>query len=136
MPCPQPLMHRCRAVSVNERLQVYLKIAALLLEDGDSVQAETYVNRASGIIADTKEPLLIMQHKVRSHHIMCTVRVWTTHRVSPLSYVRTGQPRAQMRGSLIMLPWCRFTLAGPPGSHPRQQASGKSVWVCDGAFTT
>ena len=63
-------MHRNRAVSVNERLQVYLKIAALLLEDGDSVQAETYVNRASGIIADTKEPLLIMQHKVRSHHNM------------------------------------------------------------------
>ena len=54
-------------VTADEKISIYLKIAALYLEDGDAVQAETYVNRATAFIPDTKDALLVMQHKVSMH---------------------------------------------------------------------
>jgi hypothetical protein len=53
-----------RVVTVDEKLEVYLKIAALYLEAGDAVQAEIFVNRASAFIHDTSTAILIMMHKV------------------------------------------------------------------------
>lgn len=37
----------CRQYSVEYKLETYLKIARLYLENDDSVQAEAYINRAS-----------------------------------------------------------------------------------------
>ena len=37
----------CRQYSVDYKLETYLKIARLYLEDDDAVQAEAYINRAS-----------------------------------------------------------------------------------------
>ena len=39
-----------RSVSDSEKLRVYVRIVRLLLEDEDSVQAETYYNRAALLV--------------------------------------------------------------------------------------
>ena len=45
---------------------IYVKIAQLYLEEEESVNAETYINRASGLMPDVKDPMLILRFKVRS----------------------------------------------------------------------
>ena len=45
-------------------MKTYVKIAQLYLEDGDSVEAESYVNRASLLQADCKSEELIVKYKV------------------------------------------------------------------------
>ena len=54
-----------RPVPADERIGVHLHVAALYLEAGDAVLAETHVNRAAASMRDTRDPLLIMQFKVR-----------------------------------------------------------------------
>ena len=53
-----------RAISVDEKLETYLHITNLFLQDSDPVLAETYINRASNFIHDTRSPQLSLQYKV------------------------------------------------------------------------
>ena len=64
-----PLETGHRNVSDDMKLRTYLKIAALYLEDSDAVQAEIYVNRASGLVTSTKDPTLELQFKVKIRDI-------------------------------------------------------------------
>ena len=46
------------------KLEIYLKIAQLYLEDDDSIQAEAFINRASILQAETKSERLQILYKV------------------------------------------------------------------------
>ncbi|KAK2563661.1 COP9 signalosome complex subunit 4 [Acropora cervicornis] len=59
-----PLETGQRQYSVDYKLETYLKIAQLYLEDEDPVQAEAYINRASLLQTDTKTERLQILYKV------------------------------------------------------------------------
>lgn len=56
----------CRQYSVDYKMETYLKIAQLYLEDEDPVQAEAYINRASLLQTDTKTEKLQILYKVHA----------------------------------------------------------------------
>lgn len=55
-----------RQYTIDYKLETYLKIAQLYLEDEDPINAEAYINRASIIQADTANVALQMLYKVWS----------------------------------------------------------------------
>ncbi|KAK3751013.1 hypothetical protein QZH41_020177, partial [Actinostola sp. cb2023] len=59
-----PLETGQRQYSVDYKLETYLRIAQLYLEDDDPVQADAYLNRASLLHADTKSENLQILYKV------------------------------------------------------------------------
>lgn len=59
-----PLETGQKQYSVDYKLETYLKIARLFLEDDDPIQAEAYINRASLLQAETKNEELQIQYKV------------------------------------------------------------------------
>ncbi len=46
------------------KMQTYVKIAQLFLEDGDSIEADAYVNRASLLQAEVTSENLLLLYKV------------------------------------------------------------------------
>ena len=50
----------------NYKVDKYIKIAMLYLQDDESVNAETYINRASLLINDDTDGALKLQHKARA----------------------------------------------------------------------
>ena len=48
----------------EEKLRVYVRIMRLLLEEEDSVQAETYYNRAASLTHTTQDRVLLLQYKL------------------------------------------------------------------------
>lgn len=54
-----------RQYSVEYKLDTYLKIARLYLEDDDPVQAEAFINRASLLQAESKDEQLQIYYKVK-----------------------------------------------------------------------
>jgi COP9 signalosome complex subunit 4 len=57
-------LYMFRQYSSDQKLSIYLKIAKLYLEDGDFVQAEAYINRASLLNAESKNENLQIEYKV------------------------------------------------------------------------
>ena len=53
-----------RQYSTDFKLETYLRIARLYLEDEDPVQAEAYINRASLLQNDTQDKELQVHYKV------------------------------------------------------------------------
>ncbi|CAF1059776.1 unnamed protein product, partial [Didymodactylos carnosus] len=58
-----PLETAQKPLTPEYKLQTYLRIARLYLEDDDSVQAETYINRASLLQSETKNEELQILYK-------------------------------------------------------------------------
>ena len=54
----------CRQYSLEYKLETYLKIARLYLEDDDPIQAESFINRASLLQAESKNEQLQVYYKV------------------------------------------------------------------------
>lgn len=52
-----------RAVEPQYKLSTHIKIAMLYLEDDDPVSAETFIKKASSLIAGSKDPVLELQYK-------------------------------------------------------------------------
>lgn len=65
-----PLDTGNRVLDPEYKVNIYVKIAQLYLEDDEAVQAETFLNRASILIPDCKEPNLHMRYKVCFARIM------------------------------------------------------------------
>ncbi|XP_063856008.1 COP9 signalosome complex subunit 4-like isoform X4 [Scylla paramamosain] len=59
-----PLETGQKQYSVDYKLETYLKIARLYLEDDDPVQGEAYINRASILQAESKNEQLLIYYKV------------------------------------------------------------------------
>ncbi|KAJ7283619.1 hypothetical protein C8J57DRAFT_1432677 [Mycena rebaudengoi] len=53
-----------RAMADSEKLRVYVRIVRLLLEDEDSIQAETYYNRAALLVHSTSDKETLLQFKL------------------------------------------------------------------------
>ncbi|KAJ7682768.1 hypothetical protein DFH06DRAFT_1314946 [Mycena polygramma] len=53
-----------RAMAEGEKLRVYVRIVRLLLEDEDSIQAETYYNRAALLVHSTTDKETLLQFKL------------------------------------------------------------------------
>ncbi|KAJ7904551.1 hypothetical protein B0H14DRAFT_2663431 [Mycena olivaceomarginata] len=53
-----------RAMAEGDKLRVYVRIVRLLLEDEDSIQAETYYNRAALLVHSTTDKETLLQFKL------------------------------------------------------------------------
>eukprot|EP01115_Flamella_aegyptia_P002277 TRINITY_DN136297_c0_g1_i1.p1 TRINITY_DN136297_c0_g1~~TRINITY_DN136297_c0_g1_i1.p1 ORF type:complete len:388 (+),score=111.03 TRINITY_DN136297_c0_g1_i1:45-1208(+) len=53
-----------RIMDPERKVDIYVKIAQLYLEDDESVQAEAYINRASELIYHVKDPHMQLRYKV------------------------------------------------------------------------
>jgi hypothetical protein len=72
-----------RQIPAEYKVNIYVKIAQLYLEEDESVQAEIYIKRASQFISEVKDGTLILRFKVRVLFSLFTFpRVRGTH--SPL----------------------------------------------------
>lgn len=65
-----PLDSSNRVLDPEYKLNIYLRIAQLYLEDDEAVQAEAFLNRASVFSPDCKDPILQMRYKVCFARIM------------------------------------------------------------------
>eukprot|EP01133_Synstelium_polycarpum_P007700 gene7700-9015_t len=65
-----PLDSSQRVISPEYKVKIYVKIARLFLEEEESVQAETYINRASDSIHHVKKQKLLLAHKTCFARIM------------------------------------------------------------------
>lgn len=96
----------CRQYSVDYKLETYLKIARLYLEDGDPVQAEAYINRASLLQAETKSEELQVLYKVCYARVLDYRRkfIEAAQRYNELSYrsiVDEGERMTALKNALI-----------------------------------
>jgi COP9 signalosome complex subunit 4 len=78
-----------RSISDSEKLHVYVRIVRLLLEDEDSVQAETYYNRAALLVHSATDREIILQFKLCQARISDYSRKFleAASRYHELSYV-------------------------------------------------
>lgn len=78
-----------RSISDAEKLRVYVRIVRLLLEDEDSVQAETYYNRAALLVHSASDRETILQFKLCQARISDYSRKFleAASRYHELSYV-------------------------------------------------
>lgn len=83
-----PLETGQKQYSVDYKLQTYMKIARLYLEDEDPVQAEAFINRASLLQAETKDETLQVHYKVCYARVLDYRRkfIEAAQRYSELSY--------------------------------------------------
>jgi len=65
-----PLDTGQRVLEPEYKVNIYVKIAQLYLEDDESVQAESYINRASELIHQVKDEVLKLRYKVCFARIM------------------------------------------------------------------
>jgi COP9 signalosome complex subunit 4 len=65
-----PLDTGQRVLEPEYKVNIYVKIAQLYLEDDESVQAEAYINRASELIHQVKDNVLKLRYKVCFARIM------------------------------------------------------------------
>lgn len=72
-----------------DKLRVYVRIVRLLLEEEDSVQAETYYNRAALLVHSTTDKETVLQFKLCQARIMDYARRFleAASRYHELSYV-------------------------------------------------
>lgn len=61
---------QCRSIPDQEKLQIYIRIVRLLLEDEDNVQAETYYNRAALLVHTTSDKTTLLAYKLCQARIM------------------------------------------------------------------
>lgn len=69
-----------RQYTTDYKLETYLKIARLYLEDSDSVQAEAYINRASLLQTDSQNQELQIHYKVG----VCLIQMCIKHDLETL----------------------------------------------------
>jgi COP9 signalosome complex subunit 4 len=78
-----------RSISDSEKLRVYVRVVRLLLEDEDSVQAETYYNRAALLVHSASDRETLLQFKLCQARISDYSRKFleAASRYHELSYV-------------------------------------------------
>ena len=77
--------HPFRIYTADFKMDVYLRIAKLYLEEGDHVSAEAYINRAGMLQSDVDRSDLHVIYKVRTCSQLCVVE----HKITVYTYVRT-----------------------------------------------
>ena len=92
--------------TVDYKLDTYLKIARLYLEDDDPIQAEAYINRASVLQAETKDERLQVVHKVCYARVLDYKRkfIEAAQRYNELSYktiIHEDERMTSLKNALI-----------------------------------
>ncbi|RCI04970.1 hypothetical protein CU098_001220, partial [Rhizopus stolonifer] len=84
-----PLDSGHRAISDDYKLQVYMRIVKLFLEEDEAVQAEIYLNRAALLIACSDDDLLLLTYKLSQARILDAKRKFleASSKYHELSYV-------------------------------------------------
>lgn len=85
----ETLTNLSRSIGDAEKLRVYVRIVRLLLEDEDSVQAETYYNRAALLVHSAHDRETLLQFKLCQARISDYSRKFleAASRYHELSYV-------------------------------------------------
>lgn len=101
-----PLETGQKQYSVDYKLETYLKIARLYLEDDDPVQAEAFINRASLLQAETKNEQLQIYYKVCYARVLDYRRkfIEAAQRYNELSYrgiIHEDERMTALRNALI-----------------------------------
>lgn len=101
-----PLETSQKQYSSDQKLSIYLKIAKLYLEDGDFVQAEAYINRASLLNAESKNENLQIEYKACYARVLDSRRkfIEAAQRYNELSYksiVAESERFVALRNALI-----------------------------------
>ncbi|KAI9005993.1 hypothetical protein BC832DRAFT_461576 [Gaertneriomyces semiglobifer] len=65
-----PLDSGHRPISENYKLQIYIRIVRLLLEEDDAVTAEAYLNRAALLIVNSTDPVLPIHFKLSQAKVL------------------------------------------------------------------
>lgn len=110
------LFSSCRQYTVDYKLETYLKIAQLFLEDDDPVQAEAYINRASLLQSDTKKTELHILYKVCYARVLDYRRkfIEAAQRYNELSYrtiIEESERMTALKNALIC------TILASAGQH-------------------
>jgi len=112
-----PLDTGQRVLEPEYKVNIYVKIAQLYLEDDESVQAEAFINRASELIFNVKDDLLKLRYKVCFARIMDYKRQFMK---AALRYYELSQivPEHEQMESLSYAIVCTIlTPAGPQRSR-------------------
>lgn len=101
-----PLETGQKQYSVDYKLETYLKIARLYLENDDPVQAEAYINRASLLQAESKNEQLQIYYKVCYARVLDYRRkfIEAAQRYNELSYrgiIHEDERMTALRNALI-----------------------------------
>ncbi|KAG8296947.1 COP9 signalosome complex subunit 4 isoform X2 [Homalodisca vitripennis] len=101
-----PLETGQKQYSVDYKLETYMKIARLYLEDDDPVQAEAYINRASLLQAESKNEQLQIYYKVCYARVLDYRRkfIEAAQRYNELSYrsiIHEDERMTALRNALI-----------------------------------
>ncbi|XP_034951072.1 COP9 signalosome complex subunit 4 [Chelonus insularis] len=101
-----PLETGQKQYTVDYKLETYLKIARLYLEDDDPVQAEAFINRASLLQAETKNEQLQIYYKVCYARVLDYRRkfIEAAQRYNELSYrsiIHEDERMTALRNALI-----------------------------------
>ncbi|KAF8351424.1 hypothetical protein F5887DRAFT_207262 [Amanita rubescens] len=108
-----------RTISDEDRLRVYIRIVRLLLEDEDSVQAETYYNRAALLILSTSNRETQLQFKLCQARISDYSRKFleAASRYHELSYVAEIDEEERRHMLLAAVTCAVLAPAGPNRSR-------------------
>ncbi|CAO3650969.1 unnamed protein product [Cunninghamella echinulata] len=84
-----PLDSGHRSISDEYKLQIYIRIVRFLLEEDESIQAESYLNRAALIIPNSKDLVLTLSFKLSQARILDSKRRFleASSKYHELSYV-------------------------------------------------
>lgn len=101
-----PLETGQKQYSVDYKLETYLKIARLYLEDDDPVQAEAFINRASLLQAESKNEQLQIHYKVCYARVLDYRRkfIEAAQRYNELSYrniIHESERMTALKNALI-----------------------------------
>ncbi|KAF8621603.1 hypothetical protein AX15_007623 [Amanita polypyramis BW_CC] len=108
-----------RTISDEDKLRVYVRIVRLLLEDEDSVQAETYYNRAALLIHSTPDRETQLQFKLCQARISDYSRkfIEAASRYHELSYVAEIDEEERRHMLLVAVTCAVLAPAGPNRSR-------------------
>ncbi|CAK5275626.1 unnamed protein product [Mycena citricolor] len=108
-----------RTMSETDKLRMYIRIVRLLLEDEDSVQAETYYNRAALLVHSTNDKETLLSFKLCQARIMDYSRKFleAASRYHELSYVGDIDEEERQQMLLAAVTCAVLAPAGPNRSR-------------------
>eukprot|EP01113_Clastostelium_recurvatum_P013710 TRINITY_DN17328_c0_g1_i1.p1 TRINITY_DN17328_c0_g1~~TRINITY_DN17328_c0_g1_i1.p1 ORF type:complete len:419 (-),score=82.18 TRINITY_DN17328_c0_g1_i1:146-1375(-) len=112
-----PLDSGQRVLTPEEKVQIYVKIARLYLEDEESVQAEAYINRASELIHLCKDHGLNIAYKVCFARIMDFKRAFMKASLRYYQLSQIVEEHEQEQALKFAITCALLAPAGPPRSR-------------------
>jgi len=109
--------YREQSLDNEYKVNIYVKIAQLYLEDEEAVQADIYINRAAVLVHSCKDPMLQLRYKVCFARILDSKRKFleASGRYYELSQIVGEQERVE--AFKFSVTWAILAQAGPHRSR-------------------